>query len=166
MSARRKSPIPTQIHTHPKTPLRLKLPNLLPPGDQIPHIYPAIICRAGKILPILAQCDSPDLPSLVPVLNLALLYPVSGLRNAPYLDFPTEACAGCNASGARGADVVAAELVGPGEGLCEGDVGGGCGVDFYGGCTGGGENLGGCYGEGEDVCDVGWEMLAGCLVEG
>ena len=62
--------------------------------------------------------------------------------------------------------MVAAELVGSDEFLGERDVRGGCGVYFYGGCAGGGENLGGCYGEGEDVGDVCLERSVGVLLEG
>lgn len=94
MPTRREPPIPTNINTHPKTPLRLILPNLLPPGLQIPHVYPPIVRRASQELPIFTQRHGPDLARFVAVYDVAFLAPfacVFGER--PDLDFATETCA-------------------------------------------------------------------------
>ena len=88
------------------------------------------------------------------------------VREPPDLDVPTEADAGGYRAGAaaRGADVVAAEFVGVGDGLLERE---GCGrgaVDAEDGGAACGEEGGGCGREGEDLgwvrCDEGvsWWM--------
>jgi hypothetical protein len=55
--------------------------------------------------------------------------------------------------------VVAAQLVRASDGLCQGIVGGSCGVHFYGRGARGREDLSGCHGEGKDVGDVGCMIL-------
>lgn len=62
--------------------------------------------------------------------------------------------------------MVAAELVGAGEGLGEGVAWRSGGVDLEGGRAGHGEDLGGCYGKREDIGDVGCWGLAWVVMEG
>lgn len=132
MTTGRKSPIPAHVNTHPKATLRLIFPNFLPSSNQIPDIYPSVICCAGQKLSVFTERNRPYLASFVAILNLALFYPFPRFREAPYLYFAAETCACCYSSVAGGYDVVAAELVCAGNGLRKRDVGRGGRVDFDG----------------------------------
>jgi hypothetical protein len=132
MSTCSKSAISTHINTHAKATLRLELPDLLPAIHQVPDIYSPIICCARQILTILVERNSPDLSSLIPIYDFSFLGPFSRFRNCPYLHFAAEPCTYCVAPVARSYDVMAAQLVRASDGLCQGIVGGRCGVHFYG----------------------------------
>lgn len=174
MPARRQPPIHTQIHRHRKTAPSpcarlIRLDPLLP--NNIPHMHPPITGRAREIPLVRTQRHGPDIaPSSIPTARVlgrrdlpvqppfTISTPLSrAFVEPPDLDLPAEPYArGDGAeSAARGAHVVAAELVCIGDGLLEREGGVGGAVDAEGGGARGGEEGGGRWSEGEDLCWVG-----------
>jgi hypothetical protein len=178
MPARRQPPIHTQIHRHrkaaPSPRARLIcLDPLLP--NNIPHMHPPITRRAREIPLVRTQRHGPDIPpSSIPtawvlcrrdlpvqppfICSTASLSRGRGFVEPPDLDLPAEPYARGDGAepAARGAHVVAAELMCVGDGLLEGEGGVGGAVDAEGGGARGGEEGGWSWSEGEDLCWVGY----------
>jgi hypothetical protein len=157
-----KSAISAQINRHAKAALGLELVDLPSAVRQVPHINPSIVRGACEVVAITAESNSPDLSSLVLILDPSFLDPLSRFRYHPCSCYAAKPDGSCVAPVAGGYDVVTARLVYASYALYQSIVRGGRGEYIYGRRACAGEDLGGCNSDREDVSDACCFILACC----